>query len=496
MTVSVQSSQSTFLGNGVTASWTFPWVGVSTSDINVYLISSTGQQTLLSSSLYTLTLNAAGAGQLWGVGGTITYPLVGSPIASGVSLLVQRAVPYSQTTNVTNQTAYPLSVQTALDTLAFEIQQMVCRTGQMRGVWASNVQYNFGDIVQDGANGLNTLNFYLCALPNVSSMSWSTDLAAGDWSIAFNVQQLNGLIGAYLPLAGGTIAGNLTVSGITTLNSTTALNGATTAITQGSSDNTTKVATTAFVQSVVSGSASPIVAGTIVPYAGLTAPSGYLFCAGQAVSRVTNSALFAAITISTTCNSHTSTTLDNIASTAGMVAGMPISGTNIAASTTIVTVNANSLVISQAATGSTNGGALVVAPHGVGDGTTTFNLPDLRGRVPIGVDNMNASAANRITTGVSGINGILPGASGGDQNLYAHTHTANVTDGGHVHSVQGNNTTIGGGSFFQYNSGAANTGNFNTQSAATGITVANTNTGTGTSQNVQPGYMINYLIKT
>ena len=35
--------------------------------------------------------------------------------------------------------------------------------------------------------------------------------------------------------------------------------------------------------------------------------------------------------------------------------------------------------------------------HGAGDGSTTFNLPDLRGRVMVGLDNMGGSAASRIT---------------------------------------------------------------------------------------------------
>ena len=35
--------------------------------------------------------------------------------------------------------------------------------------------------------------------------------------------------------------------------------------------------------------------------------------------------------------------------------------------------------------------------YGAGDGTTTFNLPDLRGRVVVGLDNMGGSAANVIT---------------------------------------------------------------------------------------------------
>ena len=52
-------------------------------------------------------------------------------------------------------------------------------------------------------------------------------------------------------------------------------------------------------------------------------------------------------------------------------------------------------------------------PYGSGDGSTTFNLPDLRGRGLFGKDDMGGSAANRITAGGSGITGTALGAAGG-----------------------------------------------------------------------------------
>ena len=69
--------------------------------------------------------------------------------------------------------------------------------------------------------------------------------------------------------------------------------------------------------------------GTVLPFAGTTAPIGFLLCSGQAVSRSTYPDLFAAI------------------------------GTT----------------------------------YGAGDGSTTFNVPDLRGRVPAGKDDMGGGAA-------------------------------------------------------------------------------------------------------
>lgn len=58
-------------------------------------------------------------------GGTFTYPLSGSPIATGVTLTLLRDVPYSQVTNLVNQKAlYPESVEGALDWLAEQTQQL------------------------------------------------------------------------------------------------------------------------------------------------------------------------------------------------------------------------------------------------------------------------------------------------------------------------------------------------------------------------------------
>ena len=76
-----------------------------------------------------------------------------------------------------------------------------------------------------------------------------------------------------------------------------------------------------------------IPSGMLAPFAGATAPTGWFLCFGQAVSRTDYANLFTAI------------------------------GTT----------------------------------YGVGDGTSTFNLPDLRGRTIAGQDDMGGSAASRLT---------------------------------------------------------------------------------------------------
>lgn len=91
--------------------------------------------------------------------------------------------------------------------------------------------------------------------------------------------------------------------------------------------------------------------GMVMPYAGNNAPSLWLFCAGQAISRMTYAALFAVL------------------------------GTSF----------------------------------GAGDGVATFNIPDLCARLPLGRDGMNGNVTSRVTAGVSGIAANTIGTGGGDQ---------------------------------------------------------------------------------
>jgi microcystin-dependent protein len=181
--------------------------------------------------------------------------------------------------------------------------------------------------------------------------------------------------------------------------------------------------------------------GFIDAYAGATPPPGWLLCSGAAVSRGTYAALFDVI------------------------------GTTF----------------------------------GVGDGSTTFNLPDLRGRVIAGRDDMGGAAASRLTNAVAGFDPTVIGAAGGVQNYtpsgsiggsqnvtaigsiggsqsIAHVHTGPSHNHGIAHTHEWAAISSGGALFAQQTSNNAVT----TWSGATAGSAVSTLTFDTSASNVQP----------
>ena len=121
--------------------------------------------------------------------------------------------------------------------------------------------------------------------------------------------------------------------------------------------------------------------------------------------------------------------------------------------------------------------ALCSTTYGVGDGTTTFNLPDLKGRVPIGAGTGTGLTARSLTTKLGTETHQLTTAE-----MPNHTHTAYVG----VSGADDNNHT--GNGDFVADSDAAQTTNRTVTVVATG--------GDGFHNNMQPSLVLTPIIRT
>lgn len=120
MTVSTPSRKATATGNGVTTQWPYLFRIDDEAHLSVILtVIATGIEETLSPAAYSVTGIGLDAG------GEVTYPLVGSPLASTHKITIVRTVPYTQNTDIFNQSGFfPLVVEGMGDALEMQIQQI------------------------------------------------------------------------------------------------------------------------------------------------------------------------------------------------------------------------------------------------------------------------------------------------------------------------------------------------------------------------------------
>lgn len=146
MTIGTPLSTITLSGNGVTTSFAYPFLIPAASDAQVVYTNAAGVETFLLPTQYTI----AGVGT--STGGTVTYPLSGSPIAGGTTLTISRVLPLVQTTSISNQGPTFEATEGALDTLEMQIQQLQAQITQAVPIPAAGTYVTIANIAALRAN--------------------------------------------------------------------------------------------------------------------------------------------------------------------------------------------------------------------------------------------------------------------------------------------------------------------------------------------------------
>jgi hypothetical protein len=123
------------------------------------------------------------------------------------------------------------------------------------------------------------------------------------------------------------------------------------------------------------------------------------------------------------------------------------------------------------------------------------STPDLRNRFIIGAHSDTAGVAYSTVTGSNTTSGGTK-----DAGVVSHTHTATVTDPGHLHGFlrdDGSGGASGSPTDFFLGADGVYSPPTNTATATTGISVANSTEGSsGTNANLPPYYALAYIMKT
>jgi hypothetical protein len=271
--------------------------------------------------------------------------------------------------------------------------------------WVTGTAYSASASVTHGSA------FYRCLVTHTSG-TFATDLAAGKWVLIVDFATI-ALVAASMIAV--TPSGSLTSNVQTSLQALDSGKAATshTHVSTAISDSTTvgrALLTAADVptqQTLLGIPALGFQSGNIKETAGILLESGWYWCDGSNKNRVTDAPLFNAITIQQSgVTTNGSAVVTGLSDTSNMSPGMPMSGIGVQAATVVQSVDSSTQVtMSLTATVSATT-PLVFAPYGVGDGTTTFGIPN-RAFIAVGRDNASGSASNvtQVSTTISTTSG-------------------------------------------------------------------------------------------
>lgn len=183
-----------FTGNGATATYSFTFKIFQASDLLVVRTSLAGVETTLTLTTdYTVSLNAD---QNSSPGGSVT--LVAGNLATGLLLTMTSQVPYTQTTDLTNQGGfYPQVITNSLDKLTIQTQQLqeqVNRSAKLPISSAAGVDSLVADItlLADNITDLNTL------IANLGDVNDVADNMADVNTVADNIADVHNFASVYL----------------------------------------------------------------------------------------------------------------------------------------------------------------------------------------------------------------------------------------------------------------------------------------------------------